>query len=171
MFMEARPHKNPGAFKTQSNRAGTTIFVAPDLVNGTLEQGFAFLNGLSAPFHRAVFMMFLVSEVHPFADGNGRAARIMMNAELVAKGQERIIVATAYRIDYLGALRALSQGGNTTPLIRMLDYAQRYTYAIDWRELAVARRMLTETGAFREGDEARLRLPEGVAVDADVSAG
>lgn len=166
MFMEARPDKNPGTFKTQSNRAGTTIFVAPDLVNGTLEQGFAFLNGLSAPFHRAVFMTFLVSEVHPFVDGNGRAARIMMNAELIAKAQERIIVPTAYRIDYLGALRALSQGGNTTPLIRMLDYAQRYTHAIDWRELAVARRMLTETGAFREGDEARLRLPEGVAADA-----
>ena len=32
-------------------------------------------------------MMFLVSEVHPFADGNGRAARIMMNAELVAAGE------------------------------------------------------------------------------------
>ena len=161
MFMEARPDKNPGTFKTQSNRAGTTIFVAPDLVNGTLEQGFAFLNGLSAPFHRALFMMFLVSEVHPFADGNGRAARIMMNAELIAKGQERIIVPTAYRIDYLGALRALSQGGNMTPLIRMLDYAQRYTHAIDWRDLAVARSMLTETGAFREGDDARLRLPGG----------
>ena len=29
-------------------------------------------------------MMFLVSEVHPFVDGNGRIARIMMNAELVA---------------------------------------------------------------------------------------
>jgi fido (protein-threonine AMPylation protein) len=35
-------------------------------------------------------MMFLISEVHPFADGNGRIARIMMNAELVAAGEERI---------------------------------------------------------------------------------
>jgi fido (protein-threonine AMPylation protein) len=91
------------------------------------------------------YSWFLVSEVHPFADGNGRAARIMMNAELIAKGQERIVVPTAYRIDYLGALRALSQGGHTTRLIRMLDYAQRYSHAIDWRELAAARRMLTET--------------------------
>lgn len=172
MFMEARPDKHPGAFKTQPNRAGTTVFVPPDLVNGTLEKGFSFLNGLNAPFHRAVFMMFLVSEVHPFADGNGRAARIMMNAELVAEGQERMVVPTAYRIDYLGALRALSRSGNTTPLIRMLDYAQRYTHAIDWRELAVARRMLAETGAFREGDESRLRLPAGPVLEpAELSAG
>jgi len=28
-------------------------------------------------------MMFLVSEVHPFLDGNGRIARVMMNAELI----------------------------------------------------------------------------------------
>jgi Fic family protein len=29
-------------------------------------------------------MMFLVCEVHPFDDANGRLARVMMNAELVA---------------------------------------------------------------------------------------
>ena len=34
-------------------------------------------------------MMFLVAEVHPFADGNGRVARVMMNAELIAGGQQR----------------------------------------------------------------------------------
>ena len=28
-------------------------------------------------------MQFLISEVHPFDDGNGRLSRIMMNAELV----------------------------------------------------------------------------------------
>lgn len=38
-----------------------------------------------------------VSEVHPFADGNGRTARIMMNAELIAAGQERRTVARQLR--------------------------------------------------------------------------
>lgn len=160
-IMEARPNKNPGAFKTKVNRAGNTVFVAPDLVAGTLEQGFAFLQGLGEPFQRAVFTMFLVSEVHPFADGNGRAARIMMNAELVAGGEERIIVPTAFRTDYLGPLKALSHNANTRPLIRMLDYAQQYTHAIDWRELDRARMMLKQTGAFAEGEDARLRIPAG----------
>ncbi|WP_022726763.1 Fic family protein [Fodinicurvata sediminis] len=159
-IMEARPDKNPGMFKTMTNRAGNTVFVAPDLVTGTLEKGFAFLQGLGEPFQRAVFMMLLVSEVHPFADGNGRAARIMMNAELVAGGQERIIIPTSYRTDYLGALKALSNNGHTTPLIRMLDYAQQYTHAIDWRDLDGARRVLEQTGAFAEGEDAKLRLPE-----------
>ena len=158
--MEGRPDQNPGAFKTQQNRAGETVFVAPELVSGTLERGFEFLQGLAEPFQRAVFMMLLVSEVHPFADGNGRVARIMMNAELIAAGQERIIIPTAYRTDYLGALKAISHNALTDPLIRMLDYAQRYTHAIDWSELNTARRMLDQTGAFAEGENAKLRIPE-----------
>jgi len=158
-IMQARPDTHPGVVKTLANRAGNTVFVAPDLVIGTLEKGFAFLQGLGEPLQRAVFTMLLVSEVHPFADGNGRAARIMMNAELVAGGQERIIIPTSYRTDYLGALKALSNNGHTAPLTRMLDYAQRYTHTIDWRDLDGARRLLKHTGAFAAGEDAKLRLP------------
>ena len=61
----SRLDKSPGGFKTKENQTGNTVFVAPDLVNGTLELGFEFLQGFGEPFHRAVFMMFLVSEVHP----------------------------------------------------------------------------------------------------------
>ena len=158
-IMGARLDKNPGNFKTKANRAGNTVFVAPDLVTGTLERGFAFLEGLGNPFQRAVFMMFLISEVHPFTDGNGRIARIMTNAELVAGGQERIIVPTGYRIDYLTALKAVSQSNHTTPFIRMLNRAQQYTHTINWDDLETARKVLEQTGAFEEGPNAKLRIP------------
>ena len=155
--MQARPDKNPGGYKTKVNQAGATVFVAPDLVTGTLERGFELYRALEEPFQRAAFMMIIVSEVHPFADGNGRTARIMMNAELVAAGQERIIIPTAYRTDYLGALKAFSRNGLTMPLIRMLDIAQNYTGSIDWGTFDGARAMLEETNAFAEGDDAKLR--------------
>jgi Fic family protein len=109
-------------------------------------------------------MMFIISEVHPFTDGNGRAARIMMNAELIAGGQERIIIPTAYRTDYLGALKAISHNAYRRPLIRMLDRAQEYTHAIDWRDLETSRMMLEQSGAFAEGDNASLRMPEETGV-------
>ena len=38
--MEGRPDTRPGAFKQAANQAGLTVFVAPDLVPGTLAQGF-----------------------------------------------------------------------------------------------------------------------------------
>lgn len=157
--MEARPDKNPGEFKSKVNRAGQTVFVEPDLVMGTLEMGFDFFQGLSDPLQRAMFMMILVSEVHPFVDGNGRVARIMMNAELIATGHERIIIPTAYRTDYLVALKALSRNHRTDPVIRMLDHAQRYTHAIEWSPFNQAFRELDDTGAFAEGEDARLQIP------------
>ena len=85
--MAGRPEALPGEFKAEENRAGLTVFVAPDLVPGTLAEGFALYRSLESPFERAVYMMFLVSEVHPFADGNGRIARVMMNAEFRCRGR------------------------------------------------------------------------------------
>ena len=91
-IMEGRPEKAPGAFKDRPNKAGATIFVAPEDVHGTLLEGFRIYQRLTEPLHRAIFMMFLVSEVHPFADGNGRVARVMMNAELAAAQQVRVLI-------------------------------------------------------------------------------
>jgi hypothetical protein len=158
IIMEVRSDKNPGSFKTKSNQAGMTVFVTPELVIGTLEKGFELLRALAEPFQRAAFMMMLISEVHPFADGNGRIGRVMMNAELVAADQERIIVPTAFRTDYLGPLKAFSRNGETAPLIRMLDVAQRYTHGIDWRNLKSAQAMLERTNPFAEGEDAKLRV-------------
>ena len=77
LVMEGRPTKRPGEFKDRMNRAGSTEFVAPHLVDGTLREGWRIGQELLDPFARAVFAMFLVSEVHPFIDGNGasRASR------------------------------------------------------------------------------------------------
>lgn len=163
-FMELRPETKPGEFKAKDNRAGNTFFVAPDLVEGTLEKGFEIYRTIDPPLHRAIFMMFLVSEVHPFADGNGRAARIMMNAELVAAGEHKIIIPTIYRNHYLTALKAFSQGGKCAPLIRTLDFAQRYARSIRWEGFESARADLQATNAFLDANEAedkgvRLFLP------------
>jgi hypothetical protein len=83
-IMGGRPDKRPGFFKEAVNRAGDSIFVLPGLVAGTLRTGRDLVGELDTAFERAVYVMFLISEVHPFDDGNGRLARVMMNAELVA---------------------------------------------------------------------------------------
>ena len=163
-IMEGRPDKEPGRFKSGGNRAGSTYFVGPELVEGTLAKGFELYRSISAPLHRAVFVMFLVAEVHPFADGNGRAARLMMNAELVAAGENRIIMPTIYRNNYVLALKALSQNTNTAVLLRVLDFAQRYTAAVDFSDLERARAILERTHAFHDPNEAdaagiRLTIP------------
>jgi hypothetical protein len=166
-IMRARPEKLPGEYKVEPNRAGSTQFVAPALVRGTLEKGFVVYRSLSTPFERAVLMMFLVAEVHPFVDGNGRIARIMMNAELVAAHEQRIIIPTVYRGNYLAALKAITNRTSPEPIIRMLDYAQRFTQAIDWTDFKKAEDELKRANAFLDSAEAddrgiRLRIPEKV---------
>jgi hypothetical protein len=151
----------------EANRAGSTLFVAPDQVEGTLARGFEYYDSLETPFARAVFMMFLVSEVHPFVDGNGRIARIMMNAELVTAGEERIIIPTVYRSNYLTALKAMSQSSHPTPIVRTLDFARKWVAAVPWTDLESSRGVMESCYAFVDPTEAddrgiRLRLPAQV---------
>lgn len=164
-LMSARVDRHPGEFKKVVNRAGSTYFVSPELVEGTLTQGFGFFSSLESPFSRAVFMMFLISEVHPFEDGNGRTARVFMNAELVQAGESRIIIPTVYRNNYLSSLRALTHNARPEAVIRVLEFAQRYTAAIDWSDMNRSKEMLRETNAFMDAGMAeeqglRLRLPD-----------
>jgi fido (protein-threonine AMPylation protein) len=164
LMLARRPAADPGSFKLKPNRAGATTFVQPDLVEGTLSEGYRYHEPLPAGLARAIFIMFLVAEVHPFADGNGRVARVLMNAELTAAGEQRIVIPIVYRDNYLQGLRALSRNGNPQPLIRVLDFAQEYAAAIDWSDLRTAERTLAETNALVEPElaeerDVRLRLP------------
>jgi hypothetical protein len=130
--LEGRPEKLPGEYKEKPNRAGQTIFVAPDLVRGTLREGFKLYGTLPPGLARAIYAMFLVAEVHPFNDGNGRVARILMNAELSAASRCRVMIPMSYRDEYMQALRALSHNGNPTPLWRMVDRAQHWASLMRW---------------------------------------
>lgn len=159
IIMSGRAEKRPGELKQAANRAGLTVLMAPELVRGTLRQGFEMLRSLTEPFKRAVFVMFLVAEVHPFDDGNGRLARAMMNAELVSGQQRRVLIPTVYRDDYLLALRALSRQAVPDALVKMLDYAQAFCAALDFVHLERAIDDLRRCNAFERDTDLRLKMP------------
>lgn len=69
VLFNARLNKNPGQFKNKNNYAGNTAFVDMTLTRGTLIKGFDFYKALIHPFAKAAYIMFMVSEVHPFLDG------------------------------------------------------------------------------------------------------
>jgi hypothetical protein len=155
--MGGRPEAAPGEYKERANRAGATFFVHPELVRGTLREGFATLDTLAPGLPRAIFAMFLVAEVHPFADGNGRVARLSMNAELSARSLCRVPIPLCYRDEYLGALRALSRNANPTPLWRVIDRAQRWAALTPWGERERLLDSLRETNALATPEEAAQR--------------
>lgn len=115
---------------------------------------------LDTAWERAVYIAFVVAEVHPFDDGNGRTARVMMNAELSAAGQSRIIVATVFRQDYLDGLRMLTRQDDATVFIKAMRYAHDFSASIDFSDYGDAKRQLEEANAFSEPDSAhRLQVP------------
>lgn len=158
ILMEGRPDMEPGVFKTKANQAGNTYFVLPDLVEGTLRQGFRLYTALTDPFAKAIFMMFICSEVHPFNDGNGRVSRIMMNAELVKAGRTRIIVPTVFREDYLLSLRRLSRNNDPSVYIRVMEKLQLFSTHIVGDNFDDVFKFLKESDAFEEPETGRLKF-------------
>jgi Fic family protein len=158
ILLAARTSKKPGQFKDKNNRAGETHFVDHTLVRGTLIKAFDYYQALQEPFAKAAYIMFIISEIHPFLDGNGRIARVMMNAELVKANQTRIIIPTVYRDDYLGALRRLTRNDDPTVYIRMLQRAQEFSATLIANNMENLEHHLTLSNAFKEHDEAKLKI-------------
>jgi hypothetical protein len=83
----------------------------------------------------------------------------MMNAELAAAGEMSILIPAVYRDNYVSALRALSRDAHAAPLTHMLDFAQRFSAALNYSVLPDLIALLAACDAFMKPGEGRLRLP------------
>jgi hypothetical protein len=154
--IESRHDKAPGEFKAEANRAGQTVFVQPELVIGTIIKGYEYIMSATTPANRAALAMFVVAEVHPFNDGNGRTARIAMNHFLTNANLTRIIIPTIYRDDYLTSLKAMTNG-HAAPMPRMLSFASRFSRWLDMSSKDRCFTALERSNAMQE-DHKQFRL-------------
>jgi Fic family protein len=53
-----------------------------------------------------------IAQIHPFIDGNGRTARLLMNLLLFQQGYPIVIIPPLLRVDYLDSLRAADKGND-----------------------------------------------------------
>lgn len=58
--------------------------------------------------------------IHPFPDGNGRTARMLMNLQLLTEGYQPISIAKEERLAYYEALEAYAVGGDLAPFAEMV---------------------------------------------------
>jgi fido (protein-threonine AMPylation protein) len=95
--------------------------------------------------------MFVVAETHPFTDGNGRTARLIMNSYLSRHGLSRIMIPTVFREDYLLPLKALTNHHDPVPFLAALMRAQRWSAAFDYtRSRDQVQAAMTACHAFEE---------------------
>ena len=166
LLMQRRPETNPGQIKTRSNFVGNTQFVLPQFVRGTLQEGSALALGVPEGLHRAIYYAFLLSEVHPFDDGNGRLSRLLMNAELSRVGLCRVIIPTLYHPQYVDCQRALTRGNDPQGFIRSIDHAARWCAGFDYSDLQQLIAHLHAANAFEENPAEHKLLfgPDSVAL-------
>ena len=58
--------------------------------------------------------------IHPFIDGNGRTARLLMNYQLMAAGFLPVSIAKEERLEYFETLEAYAVDGDLTPFAEMV---------------------------------------------------
>lgn len=134
-MLRMRPEVNPGTIKRQSNFAGRIQFVSPSHVRGTFEEGSRIALSLGEGFARATFYAFLISEIHPFDDGNGRLSRLVMNAELSRVGLHRIIIPSLFHPQYIDCVRKLTRNDEPEDFVRCLAKMARWCAQFNYLDL------------------------------------
>jgi hypothetical protein len=150
LMLANRPEANPGALKLARNYAGTTEFVAPGLMRGTMQEGSAIALSVPEGLARAIFYGFLVTEVHPFTDGNGRLSRLLMNAELSRTGSCRVIIPTLFHPQYIDCLKVLTRESRPAPFIKAIARMARWCATFQYAKLPELIKAMTATNAFEE---------------------
>ena len=117
--------ERPGTFKLENYVGGPAsigipavevpreVGVLADDVNSYLEEGRRHLT-IAAYLHARLF------EIHPFADGNGRTARLLMNGVLLAMGMPPIVIRSQDHGAYHAALDVFHLEGDISPFRRFL---------------------------------------------------
>ena len=117
--------ERPGTFKLGNYVGGPASVGIPaaevpravgllaDDVNTYLEEGARRLT-IAAYLHAKLF------DIHPFADGNGRTARLLMNGVLLAMGMPPIVIRAQDHAAYHAALDVFHLEGDLGPFRRFL---------------------------------------------------
>lgn len=72
------------------------------------------------PVEYAAMVHIIFVNIHPFVDGNGRVARLLMNLALLQSGYNIVVIPPVVRTDYISALKD-SNVGNYVPFVNFIS--------------------------------------------------
>lgn len=107
-----------------------------EVVRDAMPTLFDLLEQETEPGVRAVLGHWLFGYIHPYADGNGRMARFLMNVMLASGGYPWTVIRVEDRSTYLHALDRASIDTDIRPFAKFI--AQRVKSSLERRELTFA---------------------------------
>jgi Fic family protein len=125
LFYYRIDEKEAGEYRKQRVIITGTDFLppAPDKIPALMESFIAGLPKARAQRHPVEFAAIIHKElvtIHPFIDGNGRAARLLMNLALLQAGYPVTIIPPIFRRDYLDTL-SMTHKGDDGPFINFIS--------------------------------------------------
>lgn len=119
-------HVNPvegGEFRRTQVYVGGHIPPGPDDIHYLMEEFVLWLNSERAirmhPVRYAALAHYKLVHIHPFADGNGRTSRLLMNMILMRAGYPPVIIHKQHRHKYYENLQ-LANTGDVRPFVRFI---------------------------------------------------
>ena len=132
-FFDAK--MRPGEFKTVPNNPtrpdGVVHEYCPPVqvdseIKNLVQWYTSFDGGQHHPLAIAAWLHHRFTQIHPFADGNGRVARGLLTWHLVRKEYLPVVVTRDIRYEYITTLEQ-ADGGDIVPLVRLLVRLERDT--------------------------------------------
>lgn len=98
--------QNAGRYRNISVRISGSNTILPNhlKVSSLMQKLIQDLELIKDPIHKALFAHYQLVTVHPFTDGNGRTARLLMNYILIKNDYPPLIIPPKDRLKYLRAL-------------------------------------------------------------------
>ena len=115
--------ERPGAYKRHDYVTGRAeTGASPEDVQAEVSELLEELSGIpkEKALTAAAYFHAKLENIHPFADGNGRTGRLVMNYLLLLNDHPPVIIHEEDRKGYYAALEAWDEGQELDPLIRYL---------------------------------------------------
>ena len=118
---------NAGHYRSVPVRiSGSSVVLPNPLKVPNLMEGFAAWISQSNDLHPVEFAAeahYQLVTIHPFVDGNGRTARLLMNLILLMSGYPAAIIRKRDRLAYIGALEKSQLGGSKDDYMKLIGKA------------------------------------------------
>ncbi len=160
----------PGKYKTWSNHVLTLSgkvhhYTDPLHVKDEMEKLVHWLNRDAIPLHpveRAALFHYRFVAIHPFDDGNGRLARILMNLILMKASYPPCVIRNARRRYYIGALEMADTMKNTQGFIHFVAEELKKTLEDIFGILRESKEIAFETPKKLNFDERKTLIVEAL---------
>ncbi len=116
--------ERPGAFKKHDYITGRLeVGSAPEDVERDLSELLDEVNGYGGDeiLRTATYFHLAFENIHPFADGNGRVGRTLLNYYLITHNHPPLIVYDEDKAEYYAALERFDAGEDIEPMLEFLE--------------------------------------------------